>query len=294
MAPPIEPDSGPGIGSGIGPDIGPERAILAERARLAWCPGFVAELARRLGTADRAQLLLARAGIDVEWPADRGDALGPLLYRVFQHRVHRPEVMGRLFDALEAEYEAQPWTTGLRHGYEALPGGDPAPLPAVAPGLLDTDERRHLDVLLADPRCPTEPDRLCEVLWAAASSLGLLVAKDGLLAAERAASVTALVDDLDARNSPDTRVPPLLVFLEHLAARAEDPVRDELRDWIDTAAHRLAGRRVESAGRQRAGRTPPDRPLRTCRRPLPGPAAGRLVHRPVAGPLGAAGRAACR
>ncbi|MEU1803352.1 hypothetical protein [Streptomyces sp. NPDC019937] len=226
----------------MAPPTGPEREVLAERARVQWCPGFVAELARRMETADRAELLLARAGIEVEWPADRGGPLGPLLYRAFQHRVHRPEVMRRLFDALEGEYGEQPWVTGLRHGYDALPDGAPAPLPAVAPGMLDAGERRDLDALLDDPRCPTDPDQLCEVLWAAASSLGVLVAKDGLLAAERARSVTALVDDLDARNSPDTRVPPLLVFLEHLAARAEDPVRDELRAWIDAVAHRRPGR----------------------------------------------------
>ncbi|EFL21325.1 hypothetical protein SSOG_01037 [Streptomyces himastatinicus ATCC 53653] len=34
--------------------IGPEREVLAERARIQWCPDFVAELARRLETADRA------------------------------------------------------------------------------------------------------------------------------------------------------------------------------------------------------------------------------------------------
>ncbi|WP_039936615.1 hypothetical protein, partial [Streptomyces himastatinicus] len=156
--------------------------------------------------------------------------------------MHRPDVIRRLFDALEREYDAPPWVPELRLGYDALPGGDPAPLPAVAAGLLDADERRDLDALLADPRCPTDPDQLCEVLWAAASSLGVLVAKDGLLAAEQAGSVTALVDDLDTRNSPDTRVPPLLVFLEHLAARAEDPVGGELRVWIDTVAHRRTGR----------------------------------------------------
>lgn len=222
--------------------IGPEREVLAERARVQWCPDFAAELARRLETADRAQLLLARAGIEVDWPADRGGPLGALLYRAFQHRVHRPDVMRRLFDALEREYGAPPWVTELRGAYDALPGSDPAPLPTVAAGLLDADERRDLDALLADPRCPTDPDQLCEVLWAAASSLGLLVAKDGLLAADQAASVSALVDDLDARNSPDTRVPPLLVFLEHLAARAEDPVDGELRIWIDTVARRRTGR----------------------------------------------------
>lgn len=222
--------------------IGPEREILAERARLRWCPVLVTELAGRLETADRARMLLARAQIDVVWPADRGVALGPQLFGVFEHRVHRPDVMRRLFDALEQDYGPQPWVTALREAYGALPGGVPTPLPAVVPGLLGADERRDLDVLLDDPRCPTDPAQLCEVLWAAASSLGILVAKDGLLAAEQARSVTALVDDLDARNSPDTRVPPLLVFLEHLAARAEDPVRDELRAWIDTAADRRTGR----------------------------------------------------
>jgi hypothetical protein len=221
---------------------GPVTEVLAERARVQWCPVLVTELAGRLETADRARFLLARAGIDVEWPADHGAPLGPRLYGVFQHRVHRPALMRRLFDALEEEYGAQPWVTGLRDGYDAIPDGTPGPLPAVAPGLLDAGERRDLDVLLADPRCSTDPDQLCEVLWAAASSLGLLVAKDGLLAAEQARSVTALVDDLDTRNSPDTRVPPLLVFLEHLAARAEDPVRGELRSWIDTAARRRTGR----------------------------------------------------
>ncbi|MBL1100684.1 VMAP-C domain-containing protein [Streptomyces coffeae] len=214
----------------------------AESARTRWCGRFAKELAERVGTAAEAGVLLAQAEFEVVWPAEGPGPLQAVLDGVLRRHVHNPDGMERLFAALEFQYGEPRWLTAHRQGYQAIRAERWGLLPAVAPGLLDAQERADLDTLLGDPGCPTEPGELCEVLWAAASSLGLPAARDGLLTAEQAGTVTALVEELDARNSPAGRVPPLLVFLEHLAARAEDVARADLRAWIDAVAQARADR----------------------------------------------------
>ncbi|MEU8827161.1 hypothetical protein [Streptomyces sp. NPDC048636] len=232
MATPIEP---------LPPD---EAALLAEWERTRWCGPFGKELAERLG--DAVPAVLAQAGIDVVWPAGGPGPLRAALDGVLRRHLHNADAMERLFTALLEDYGPQEWITEQRARYRAIRAGRRGGLPALAPGFLDPEERADLHTLLGDAGCPAEPGELCEVLWAAASSLGLPAARDGLLTAEKAGTVTALVEELDTRHSPGGRVPPLLVFLEHLAARAEDPVRDELRAWIDTVAS-ARGRRVPAA-----------------------------------------------
>ncbi|WP_432034777.1 hypothetical protein [Streptomyces cucumeris] len=215
--------------------------LAAEQARSLWCGRFVAVLDRRLSPA-QARILLEQAGFAVVWPAEGPGPLKAALDGALRPHVHNPEALRRLFTALEEEYGQQRWIAEQWQSYQAIQNERWDVPPAIDPGLLDPAERADLDGLLADPGCPAEPAELCETLWAAASSLGLPAARDGLLTAERAGTVTALVAELDARNSPAGRVPPLLVFLEHLAARADDAARGDLRRWIDTVVLARADR----------------------------------------------------